>query len=228
VKAFSGQPAPEDNAADPPGTENWPAVGEAISERLRELGMPAARLARETGLSETTIRCIGRPDRGHRKHALVAISAVLRWRPDHLLNILRSEPEKNVHVRPPGLANLERLVNARADALSDDLSALRQTVRDIGGKIGALPVPDDIDADYSPQYVKLARVLRGKITSGELSRSATLRACDLATGYGVSAPVAGAALEMLAANRYVARPERTRHYRVTGDEQPAESGKDQP
>ena len=28
----------------------------------------------------------------------------------------------------------------------------------------------DIDADYSPQYVKLARILRGKIESGQYQR----------------------------------------------------------
>ena len=32
--------------------------------------------------------------------------------------------------------------------------------------ISDLPMLHDIDADYSPQYVKLARILRGKIESG--------------------------------------------------------------
>jgi hypothetical protein len=83
--------------------------------------------------------------------------------------------------------------------------------------ISDLPVPGDIDADYSPQYVKLARILRDKITSGELRRHVTLPANRMTTEFGVSAPVAYAALEMLAANRYVARPDGTRFYRVTGD-----------
>ena len=33
--------------------------------------------------------------------------------------------------------------------------------------ISDLPMLHDIDADYSPQYVKLARILRGKVESGE-------------------------------------------------------------
>ena len=33
--------------------------------------------------------------------------------------------------------------------------------------ISDLPMLHDIDADYSPQYVKLARILRGKIESGQ-------------------------------------------------------------
>jgi DNA-binding GntR family transcriptional regulator len=78
-----------------------------------------------------------------------------------------------------------------------------------------LPAPNDIDADYSPQYVKLARVLRDKIKSGGLKRPDTLPASVLAAEYGVSARVAYAALEMLAANRYIERPRSHRYYRVT-------------
>jgi DNA-binding GntR family transcriptional regulator len=77
-----------------------------------------------------------------------------------------------------------------------------------------LPAPDDIDADYSPQYVKLARVLRDKIKSGDLNRPDPPPASGLATYYGVSARVAYAALEMLAANHYIDRPQGHRYYRV--------------
>jgi len=82
-----------------PETGNWQAVGEAVRARRRELKMSTAELARLTGLSETTIRYLGATTRS--KASLVAISAVLRWRYDHLTNILRGQPEKNVHVRPP-------------------------------------------------------------------------------------------------------------------------------
>jgi hypothetical protein len=83
--------------------------------------------------------------------------------------------------------------------------------------ISDLPMLNDIDADYSPQYVKLARILPDKIKSGDLGRFATLPASDLATEYDVSVTVAYAALEMLAANRYVGRPDGSRFYRVTWD-----------
>ena len=33
--------------------------------------------------------------------------------------------------------------------------------------ISDLPMLNDMDADYSPQYVKLARILRAKIESGQ-------------------------------------------------------------
>jgi DNA-binding GntR family transcriptional regulator len=81
--------------------------------------------------------------------------------------------------------------------------------------ISDLPMLHDIDADYAPQYVKLARILRDKIKSGELRRFTSLPAPYLTAEYHVSTPVAYAALEMLAANRYVGRPKGTRSYRVT-------------
>jgi len=72
--------------------------------------------------------------------------------------------------------------------------------------ISDLPMLHDIDADYTPQYVKLARVLRDKIESGKYDRGDTLPAADLAREYNVSIRVTYAALATLAANRYVDRP----------------------
>jgi DNA-binding GntR family transcriptional regulator len=71
--------------------------------------------------------------------------------------------------------------------------------------ISDLPMLHDMDADYTPQYVKLARLIRGNIESGELGDLAPLPAADLAAEYGVSVRVACVALAMLAANRYVTR-----------------------
>lgn len=73
---------------------------------------------------------------------------------------------------------------------------------------------NDMDADYSPQYVKLARILRGKIESGEYKRMDAIPGAGLVDAYGVSLRVAYAALEMLAANRYVGRARGLRSYRV--------------
>jgi DNA-binding GntR family transcriptional regulator len=73
------------------------------------------------------------------------------------------------------------------------------------GTISDLPMLNDIDADYSPQYVKLARTIRDKIRSGRYQRGDALRSAGLVREHGVSARVAGHALAMLAANRYVAR-----------------------
>jgi len=71
--------------------------------------------------------------------------------------------------------------------------------------ISDLPMLHDIDADYSPQYVKLARILRDKITSGQYKDGDPLPAAALASEYQVSVGVVRHTMEMLAANRYVHR-----------------------
>ncbi|HTZ29385.1 MAG TPA: GntR family transcriptional regulator [Streptosporangiaceae bacterium] len=81
--------------------------------------------------------------------------------------------------------------------------------------ISDLPMLHDIDADYSPQYVKLARILRAKIESGKYKHGDPLPAADLANEHGISVRVARNALAMLAANRYVTCPKAFSPYSVT-------------
>lgn len=83
--------------------------------------------------------------------------------------------------------------------------------------ISDLPMLNDMDADYSPQYVKLARILRDKIESGQYKYGDRVPAAHLAGEHGVSVRVAWAALAMLAANRYVGRPASFKAYQVTWD-----------
>lgn len=90
--------------------------------------------------------------------------------------------------------------------------------------ISDLPVPDDLDADYSPQYVKLARIIRGKIESGEYKHGDPLPAASLAGEHKISMSVACAALAMLAANGYVARPSSFKPYHVTWDVRCGQAG----
>jgi len=81
--------------------------------------------------------------------------------------------------------------------------------------ISDLPMLHDIDADYSPQYVKLARILRDKIETGEYQRGSGLPAAELAREYRVSVRIVWNALAMLAANRYVDLPGDFKSYQVT-------------
>lgn len=87
--------------------------------------------------------------------------------------------------------------------------------------ISDLPMLHDMDADYSPQYVKLARILRDKIKAGDFKRTEPVLAPGLATEYRVSVRVAQAALSMLAANRYVVRTGDSGPYRVSWPSTPA-------
>jgi DNA-binding GntR family transcriptional regulator len=82
------------------------------------------------------------------------------------------------------------------------------------GSISDLPMLNDMDADYSPQYVKVARILRDKIESGHYQHGDSLPSADLVQEYDVSVRVALHALEMLAANRYIDRTSRFASYRV--------------
>jgi hypothetical protein len=120
------------------GAEDWAAVSDAIRKRMRELKMSTAHLARETGLSETTIRYIGQPTSGHNKSTLVAIAAVLRWRYDYLINILRGEPAKNVLLKRPAEANLQRLLRDEVDPVKDELASLRDIVRGMDTKMDTI------------------------------------------------------------------------------------------
>jgi DNA-binding GntR family transcriptional regulator len=81
--------------------------------------------------------------------------------------------------------------------------------------IADLPMLNDIDADYSQQYVKLARILRAKIESGEYEHGQKLSTVELTSEHKVSARVVWHALEMLEANRYVRRPRNFAPYVVT-------------
>ena len=83
--------------------------------------------------------------------------------------------------------------------------------------ISDLPMHNDIDADYSPQYVKLARIIRAKIESGHYKRGDPVPAAGLAREHGVSMRVARAALAMLAANRYLVHVHPFKPYHVTWD-----------
>jgi hypothetical protein len=80
--------------------------------------------------------------------------------------------------------------------------------------ISDLPMLHDIDADYSPQCVKLARAPRDRIESDEYRQGDTLPAADLAHEDNVSIRVTYSALAVLAANRYVSRPGAFTSYRV--------------
>ena len=82
--------------------------------------------------------------------------------------------------------------------------------------LSAIPMPNDMDADYSPAFIKLARLLRDQIRSGEYKHGDELPPSNsLAQDHGISRRTALHALEVLAANKYVTRTSESRPYRVT-------------
>ncbi len=119
---------------------DWAAVGRAVTERLSELRMSISYLARETGLSQTTIRYLGTPPRKHNKSTLVALSAVLGWRHDYLLNILLGNPEKNIRKpdESPLEAYFENLLRAEVGPMREEVAELAKTVSGMGKQIDVL------------------------------------------------------------------------------------------
>lgn len=119
---------------------DWAAVDQAVTERRRELHMSISYLARETGLSPTTIRYLGSPAGKHNKSTLVALSVVLGWRYNHLINILRGEPEKNI--RKPGSspveAYYENLLLAEVAPMREEMAELVEAINGIGKKIDVI------------------------------------------------------------------------------------------
>lgn len=81
--------------------------------------------------------------------------------------------------------------------------------------ISDLPMLHDIDADYSPQYIKLAWALRGTIESGQYRQGNILPAADIARKYKVCIRVTYCAFAILAANRYISHPGAATSYSVT-------------
>jgi hypothetical protein len=119
---------------------DWTAVDRAVTERRLELHMSISYLARETGLSPTTIRYLGSPAGKHNKSTLVALSVVLGWRYKHLINILNGEPEKNI--RNPGdspaEAYYENLLLAEVGPMREEMAELVAVISGIEKKIDVI------------------------------------------------------------------------------------------
>ena len=119
---------------------DWTAVDAAVKARLSWLNMSLPYLSRESGLSQTTIRYLGTPTKNHNKSTLVALSVVLGWRYDHLLNILRGEPEKNV-LGPedsPVESLFANMLRAEVGPVKEEMATLVDIIHVMDEKIDAI------------------------------------------------------------------------------------------
>jgi transcriptional regulator with XRE-family HTH domain len=120
--------------------EHWAAVGRAVSRRMDRLGISKAELARRVRSSETTIRDIARGIGQHNESMLVAISAVLGWPTDYLVNILDGEADENSPPESPLETHLAKLANGLAEvsALREDVAGLKDVIHKMDKKIDVL------------------------------------------------------------------------------------------
>jgi hypothetical protein len=120
-------------AKDANRLEDWPAVDRAIKDRLGELEVPLAQLARESAVSETTIRYMGKDGSGT-ESPLVAIAAALGWPLDYLRNILHGEPQKNAQDPVEPLESSESLAEPHfRNLLRTELGPVKKDVAVLRG-----------------------------------------------------------------------------------------------
>jgi hypothetical protein len=112
-------------------------VARAVSGRMGQLGVSTAELRRRSGLSVNTIRGITEGASRHNRSTWVAISAVLEWPWDYLVNILSGKSDKNVTPKSPLETHLAKLADelAEIDALRQDVAGLKDIVYEIDRKI---------------------------------------------------------------------------------------------
>jgi hypothetical protein len=112
-------------------------VARAVSGRMGQLGVSTAELRRRSGLSVNTIRGITEGASRHNRSTWVAISAVLDWPWDYLVNILNGKSDKNVTPKSPLETHLAKLADglAEIDALRQDVAGLTDIVHEVDRKI---------------------------------------------------------------------------------------------
>ena len=127
-------------------------VARAVSGRMGQLGVSTAELRRRSGLSVNTIRGITEGASRHNRSTWVAISAVLEWPWDYLVNILSGTSDKNVTPKSPLEAHLAKLAGeiAEIDALRQDVAGLKDIVYEIDRKID-LVIGSQHASDANPQ-----------------------------------------------------------------------------
>jgi hypothetical protein len=129
-----------EDAAEP---KDWAEVNRVIEARMKALNMSTAHLARETGLSPTTIRYVGGD--GGSESPLVAIAAVLGWKYDYLRNILHGKPEKNALESSESIAErrFRETLHKQLAPVKKGIAALQVRVDKMDRMIGGSTPPDD-------------------------------------------------------------------------------------
>lgn len=107
-----------------PEQAHWPKVRDAIFERMRSRGVDEPELSRRTRLAPNTLSSVLMAKGTSNESTLVAISAVLGWPYDYLINILHGEPHKNVPTESPAEQGLRRAIRPRLKALNDEIAKL--------------------------------------------------------------------------------------------------------
>lgn len=121
-----------------PDSGDWEAVREAVYNQMKRLDMSVARLSRESGVSETTIRYIGRSEKRQRS-TLVALSAALGWEHDYLVDVLRGAAGADAPRRASSDPSaVKRVLRAELDPVNEKIDRMGETLYAIVGKMDVL------------------------------------------------------------------------------------------
>ena len=107
-----------DNAL--PADRDWPAVQEAARQRMRQPRITVANLSRESGVSETTIRYLSRPEKRQRS-TLVALAGPLGYSYDYLPAVLMGQADGDSTEFPPEKRLILSEVQAGFQRIEDKL-----------------------------------------------------------------------------------------------------------
>ena len=155
-------------ANDAVTAEGRAEVARAVNARVSQLRLPAAELARLSGLSVNTVRGVTDGSGNYTKSTLVALSSVLDWDPQHLDNILHGKADKNVTTESSvktRLAELARKLTEAAHRLAAEISAVRQDVARLAEEVTELTgVVHRVDG-------KTEIIIRTWIHSGDTTRT---------------------------------------------------------
>jgi transcriptional regulator with XRE-family HTH domain len=116
--------------------ENWAAVAQAISGRVRELGWRQRELAERSHVSVAVVREIQRHtvERRRSPRTLQALSVALGWEPEHLDRVLKGRSQQSGNHASPDLA----AVWSRLDSFDLRLAELAKLLAGLKSEIATV------------------------------------------------------------------------------------------
>lgn len=118
-----------------PESGDWAKVAEAVNLGMKDLDWSLARLSRESGISEHTIRYIREP-KNRQRSILVAISGALGRPHDYLEDVLSGKADpKAPPPSPAEMAFIKNLLEAEVSPLKQQVDIIDGKVTDILGRL---------------------------------------------------------------------------------------------
>jgi transcriptional regulator with XRE-family HTH domain len=118
-------------------SEDWVALGDAVTKRMRERGMTQKQLAERSEVSPATIRHIQHHTGSHRHSArtLRALSEALDWAPHYLDNVLNGRPVTDEATLQTRLSLLEQQLRKLNDILEHRFGNVVDIIYNSGSEV---------------------------------------------------------------------------------------------